>query len=198
MQSACHSWDACLSFLSLPHFFSWSLAPSQADCLFLFLSLYVSGCVSLCLHLPPTSHLSLSALQHLSINVLMFLYISDVFLVSLFPLPFAHNYSFPCPQWFVDQLFLLQVCIASWLSHCLAESHVFIWYLWEFAAAEGFTLQITPDFHWKDDDLLSFEFWITFLRLPHLFNYTNNTRRTMSVCCFSIVGSRIYSTVQKS
>lgn len=80
MQSACHSWDACLSFsLFLPISLDLWLPLRQADCLFLFLSLCMFLAVSPCLHLPPTLHLSVSALHHFSINVLMCLHISNGF-----------------------------------------------------------------------------------------------------------------------
>ena len=80
MQSACHSWDAYLSFsLFLTISLDLWLPLWLAACLFLFLSLCTFLAVSLCLPLPPTLHLSLSALLHLSINMFECLLTSDRF-----------------------------------------------------------------------------------------------------------------------
>lgn len=148
MRSACHSQDAYLSFslfLTIP--------------LDLWLPLWLSVSISLPLYVSGSTALSASSSHSPSPSV----YITA----------FEHKYAqvppqlfavgLPCLQWLLDQALLLsQVCTASitpWLSHCLAEPHVFIWSLWEFATSEGFTPQITSDLPWEDDDLLHFE-WV--------------------------------------
>lgn len=151
MPSACHSWDEYLSFSRL---LTISLDLWLAACLFLFLSFCTFLAVSLCLAFPPTLHLSLSTWLHLSIKCLL---ISD----GYFLMPVSLSLSLVSfALFFMSKMVCWSALLfAPWLSHCLAESHVFIWSLWEFAASEGFTPQITPDLHRKDDYLLLFE-WV--------------------------------------
>ena len=134
--------------------------------LFLLRLLRTFLAVSLCLPLPPTLITSLSLSLHGTHEEKYTRVSSEQWWIVWMPFSFSLSLSlslslfprstdvwvFPCLLCFISPWFSRRVL--WWLSLCLAESHVFIWSLWQFTSSEPFSPQVTSDLHWKDYDLL--------------------------------------------